>query len=401
VAIACLEAGKHVLCEKLMAWNIKQCKKMIEVADRNDRILTIGHQRHYSMLYAQAVETIKAGILGDVRHIRALWHRNNTWPVVDDHGHPIPGKLRDGWKPDIRKEDEDALKAEITSKWDYKSMEELVRWRLWHRTGGGLMAELGSHQLDACSIFLGKVHPLAVSGYGNKIYYTDDREVDDHVFVTFEFPGPDYYVKDNDGKPTHEIKKKNDIVVVTYSSINTNAFEKYGECLMGTRGSMVVEEEQNVMLFGERDPNNKDAGAARSTAMAVVGAGNKPVLDTSGSTGPALSGKPIATGAAVAEAGPPSRGYREEMEHFAYCIRRHQQASSDEERKKWLRESRCHGRVAMADAIIALTSNLAMRAEDPRKRRIEFKSEWFDAASPEVPDPDMKAVNAKGEAVEL
>jgi hypothetical protein len=40
----------------------------------------------------------------------------------------------------------------------------------------------------------------------------------------------------------------------------------------------------------------------------------------------------------------------------------------------------------MADAIIALTSNLAMR----RHQRIEFKPEWFDAASADVPDPEMK-----------
>ncbi len=33
-------------------------------------------------------------------------------------------------------------------------MEELVRWRLFQRTGGGLMAELGSHQLDARQYFL-------------------------------------------------------------------------------------------------------------------------------------------------------------------------------------------------------------------------------------------------------
>ena len=34
------------------------------------------------------------------------------------------------------------------------AIEELIRWRLWNRTGGGLMAELGSHQLDASSIFI-------------------------------------------------------------------------------------------------------------------------------------------------------------------------------------------------------------------------------------------------------
>jgi hypothetical protein len=36
----------------------------------------------------------------------------------------------------------------------------------------------------------------------------------------------------------------------------------------------------------------------------------------------------------------------------------------------------------MADAIIALTSNLAMR----QKRRIDFDERWFDWQSPEVPE---------------
>src|SRR5262249_49263537 len=47
VAVEAMKAGKHVLCEKLMAWNINQCKKMIEVADQTKKILAIGHQRHY------------------------------------------------------------------------------------------------------------------------------------------------------------------------------------------------------------------------------------------------------------------------------------------------------------------------------------------------------------------
>ena len=46
------------------------------------------------------------------------------------------------------------------------------------------------------------------------------------------------------------------------------------------------------------------------------------------------------------------------MEHLAFCIRMRDQASeADREKLK----PRCDGRAAMADAIIALTSNQAMR----------------------------------------
>jgi predicted dehydrogenase len=122
-----------------------------------------------------------------------------------------------------------------------------VRWRLFDRTGAGLMAELGSHQLDACSIFLGKVHPLAVSGFGGKLFYRDEREIDDHVFVTFEFPG-----KNHPKYPGGGGKDQDDKVVVTYSSINTNSFEPYGACVMGTRGTMLVQQEQRAALESER-----------------------------------------------------------------------------------------------------------------------------------------------------
>src|SRR5262249_6087535 len=77
VVIEALNAKKHVLCEKVMAWNITLCKQMIEAAEKNDRILSIGHQRHYSLLYAHALEMVNSDVLGDMRHIRALWHRNN------------------------------------------------------------------------------------------------------------------------------------------------------------------------------------------------------------------------------------------------------------------------------------------------------------------------------------
>jgi predicted dehydrogenase len=365
IAIKAMEHGKHVLCEKLMAWNIAQCKDMIQASEKYDRVLSIGHQRHYSLLYAHAVEVMNSGVLGDVRHIRALWHRNNALPKRNADGQEIPNTIKDGWRPDIAKEDTAALHDKVRQ-YGYKSMEELVRWRLFNRTGGGLMAELGSHQLDACSIFLGKVHPLAVSGVGGKFFYRDEREVDDHVFVTFEFPGTNYFA-DSSRKV---VKDKDDRVVVTYSSISTNAFEQYGECVMGSRGTMIVEKEQSIMLFPE------SGGRSLAVTVSATG-GGKPALESSGSTA-----GPAAAVAAAGGAEPPSRGYREEMEHFAYCIRMRDQGMSKNDRPN----VRCPGKAAMADAIIALTSNLAMS----KHQRIEFKDEWFDPASNEVPDAEMR-----------
>jgi predicted dehydrogenase len=373
-----MKAGKHVLCEKLMAWNVRQCKDMIRVANETNRVLAIGHQRHYSMLYAHAVEVINSGILGEVRHIRALWHRNMTLPRLDANGHEMTEMIngrrlpvyRDSWHPAIKPEDARALSQERIRQAGFDDIDHLVRWRLFKSTGGGLMAELGSHQLDACSIFLGKVHPLAVTGVGGKYFYHDERDIEDHVFCTFEFPGKNYWAEGG-----HQVKDPDDKVIVTYSSISTNMFEPYGECVMGNRGTLVVEEEKTAMLYG--------GAPSRSTAVSVTtSAAGKPVLSADASS-PA-DNKRADTGQAALGIGPPSRGYREEMEHLAYIIRMRDQASSQDRANL---QMRCPGPAAMADAIIALTSNLAMR----HQKRIEFKPEWFDPASSAVPEESVHA----------
>jgi len=313
-------------------------------------------------------------VLGDIHHIRALWHRNNAVPLPAEQAQREGRTYRDSWNPIIQPEDRLALGDRI-QQMGYKSMEELVRWRLYIRTGGGLMAELGSHQLDACSIFLGKKHPLAVTAVGGKYFYKDNREVDDHVYCTYEFPGPNY-------DPSKD-PRENDIVVVTYSSISTNGFEPYGECVMGTKGTLIVEQEQTAYLWGEQ------RGAAgtvpRSTEVTASTAGSQPVLDASSTSAPT---ERRAQAAGQASMGPaaPSRGYREEMEHLAFCIRmRDQGMASDREDL----QPRCHGRAAMADAIIALTANQAIK----RRERIVFRDKWFDAAEmgdDGVPDADMR-----------
>ncbi|MFM8379448.1 MAG: Gfo/Idh/MocA family protein [Planctomycetia bacterium] len=395
-AIKAMRAGKHVLTEKLMGHSIHECKEMGRVSRETGKILATGHQRHYSILYDNAVHTIgTAKLLGDLHSIRAQWHRgnlpgNDSWkpPMPDDES--LAKKLA-GWKKDLasaKPSDIDALTKRIAqleaqiadtvvdaAKYGYTSMtladgstrtplQELIRWRLWNRTGGGLMAELGSHQLDAAGIFVSAMHgpgkkvkPLTVTAVGNRSIFPADREIDDHVYCMYEYPAPGYEEDQN---------KK---IVVTYSSINGNGFGDYGEVVMGTKGTLVLEREQEVMLY---------KGAAKDTRVTVAKAKDgTPTLDTteSGGGGGAVAGKPGSEGA------PPSRGYTEEMEHWAWCIRN----PSPEN------QPRCKPEVAIADAVIALVSNIAL-ANPETQARITFKPEWFDIASDETPEgvkPDV------------
>ncbi|GAB5443935.1 MAG: Gfo/Idh/MocA family oxidoreductase [Fuerstiella sp.] len=357
VAIECMEAGLHVLVEKLMAKNVTECKQMIRTAEKQGVMLAVGHQRHYSVLYHNAAYLTENGLLGDIKFIRAQWHRNNSFPNSD------------AWQkwPKAAARDKEALEAleksgRLEKELGYPSAKKLIDWRLYNETGGGLMAELGSHQMDAASIFLGKVHPLAVQGYGGKNFFgiegvgpesawKDDRDIDDQIFVTFEFPGKTYEKNDRD------------ISVVTYSSMNTNRWEPYGEAVFGSRATLWMKTEKEALLYKEASKSSPGGVEQRIWMVDSKTAG--PVLDSYETAAPS---------AAASAAAPEdiSRGYREEMEHFCYCIR----TGKD--------ELRCNGHVAMADAIMALTANMAMS----QKRRIEFKPEWFDASSDAVPEED-------------
>ncbi|QDU20947.1 Gfo/Idh/MocA family protein [Urbifossiella limnaea] len=399
----CLEAGLHVLCEKLMARSIGRCKAMIKAAKDNGRVLSIGHQRHYSTLYAQALEVLNSDVLGDIKFIRALWHRNNSWPAeytaaekaAFADGFDLP-KYVDGWYKPVLKKDAEALpKSKLDTlafgdpkKYGFKDVAELIRWRISESAGGGLMAELGSHQLDASSIILGHARPLAVTGVGGKWFYgpgKNDRESMDSVFVTYEFPGRTHPKgRDHGNNP-------DDIVVVTYSSMNTNEFESYGEWVMGSKGTMFLEKEASVYLWREKDKTKKgDAGGGKDMRLTVGAAGGgKPTLDASSTWGGGGTATLTRGPAGTNEWDTAVRGYRTEMEHFAYCIRQwgtdkvsYEAASDGHGLKHADKLPRCHGEVAMADAIVALTANMAME----KRTRIEFEDNWFKPESADVPE---------------
>ena len=81
ITVDALHAGKHVICEKPMAINAVEAKKMLDAAKETGKILTIGYQNRYrqdSLYLKQACEN---GDLGDIYYGKALALRRRAVPT--------------------------------------------------------------------------------------------------------------------------------------------------------------------------------------------------------------------------------------------------------------------------------------------------------------------------------
>jgi len=267
VTVGALEAGLHVLCEKMMAWDVEGCQRMADTARRSGRLLEIGHQRHYNPVYRAAYEGIvRTGQLGEVYHTRLVWHRNGSWRR--DVASPAPG-----YDP---------------SRWGYPSLEHLINWRLYFRYSRGLLAELASHQVAIADWFFGAV-PEVVVGSGGVYRYRDGREVPDHAYVTFEYP---------QGR------------TAVFTSIQSNAFDRYYEVFYGTAGTLILKGESEAYLF--------DEAGGRATGIDVVPRGGGPLADASESRAAEAAGLSVSGGRTLAER---VNAYELEVSGFCASIR--------------------------------------------------------------------------------
>src|ERR1051325_1851737 len=83
---ACLKAGKHVYCEKLMSNTVEGARSMVLTARETKKLLQIGHQRRSNPRYLHARDKVvrEARLLGRITNISGQWNR----AVTDDLGFP-------------------------------------------------------------------------------------------------------------------------------------------------------------------------------------------------------------------------------------------------------------------------------------------------------------------------
>lgn len=164
---ACLRAGKHVYCEKLMANTVENARSMVHTQRETGKLLQIGHQRRSNPRYVHARDKIvRPGLLGRVTTINGQWNR----AVSDDLGFPA----------------RHALPEATLHQYGYANMHEFRNWRWFKKYAGGPISDLGSHQIDVFNWMLGS-NPTSVLAGGGVDYY-QTHEWYDNVMAIYEYP---------------------------------------------------------------------------------------------------------------------------------------------------------------------------------------------------------------------
>ncbi len=81
IAVDCLEAGAHVICEKPMALSIKDADRMIQTAQKCGKKLAVSFQNRFNAPVVKTRKALEAERFGRMHHgmIKIRWNRNEDY----------------------------------------------------------------------------------------------------------------------------------------------------------------------------------------------------------------------------------------------------------------------------------------------------------------------------------
>lgn len=234
MAIAALEAGKHVYCEKPLSHTIEEGFEILKAVEASDRLFQVGTQRRSSRLYAKAREIYESGVLGKTVYARAFWYRNS--PLT-----------RPAWRYDIPADAEpsntDYAKFLGPARATAFNKQRYFQWRLYWDYSGGISTDLLVHQTDAIHMMTGRHYCDSVMCNGGIHYWTqDDREVPDTVTAGFEY---------------------DDHFHISYTAAFSNSHYGYGEQLCGSESTLEVMNLRYLNVYPEQARGLPEAVTSR------------------------------------------------------------------------------------------------------------------------------------------
>lgn len=174
IALAALQAGKHVYVEKPCSHNIREAFLLKAAAARTGRCVQQGTQGRSGEAIKQAVAMLREGAIGKVRMAKAINHQFRRPIGREPECEPPSGVNYDRWLGPAPQ------RPFTKNRWHYE-------WHWFWDYGSGDIGNDGIHQIDQARWGLGVGLPSAVSASGGQLFYNDDHETPDTQVITYEY----------------------------------------------------------------------------------------------------------------------------------------------------------------------------------------------------------------------
>ncbi len=210
MAIAGLQAGKHVYVEKPCSHNPAEGALLVEAQQKYGKKVQMGTQRRSSPLYIDVINQIHNGLVGRAYFAKA-WYSNTRKSIGIGKEAPVPPTLDwDLWQGPAPRQ-------------PYKDNVQPYNWH-WFRTWGtGEALNNGTHEVDVCRWALGVDLPKRITASGGRYQFKDDWQFYDTLVTSFEY----------------------DDKFISWENKSCNGMKIYGRdrgvVVVGTTGSVVLD----------------------------------------------------------------------------------------------------------------------------------------------------------------
>jgi len=174
MAIAALQAGKHVYVEKPGSHNPAEGEMLVQAQQKHRKLVQLGTQQRSSPHTIEIVGKLREGIIGRTYFGKA-WYVNTRESIGTGKEVPVPPQLDwDLWQgPAPRR--------------PYRDNVHPYNWHFFKLYGTGEALNNGTHEVDVCRWALGVDYPLRVTSSGGRYHFKDDWQFYDTLVTSFEY----------------------------------------------------------------------------------------------------------------------------------------------------------------------------------------------------------------------
>jgi len=241
MAIAALQAGKHVYVEKPCSHNPAEGAMLVEAQQKYGKLVQMGTQQRSSPHTIEIVEKIQGGAIGRP-YLAKAWYSNVRKSIGTGKEVPVPEQLDwDLWQgPAPRR--------------PYKDNVQPYNWHWFRIYGTGETLNNGTHEVDVCRWALGVDYPTRVTASGGRYQFKDDWQFYDTLVTSFEYEDK----------------------MLSWEGKSCQGMKFYGRdrgsAIMGTTGTVVVDRD-GYEIYDLKGNRTKEFKAGNPTSSAdLIGA---------------------------------------------------------------------------------------------------------------------------------